>query len=199
MERIEHPIAPVYNKDSKILILGSFPSVKSREQGFFYGHPQNRFWKVVAAVHDCAVPVTVEEKRAFLLEHGIAVWDVIQSCEIVGSSDSSIKDAVANDLRVILDAADIRQIFVNGKKAEELYKKYIAPKIGRDAVCLPSTSPANAAWSVERLVAEWKKIRSHYEQIMMYHDIEISEKQIENKQVKDAREASKATREKYEI
>jgi len=199
MERIEHPITPVYNENSKILILGSFPSVKSREQGFFYGHPQNRFWKVVAAVHDCAVPVTVEEKRAFLLEHGIAVWDVIQSCEILGSSDSSIKDAVANDLRVILDAADIRQIFVNGKKAEELYKKYIAPKIGRDAVCLPSTSPANAAWSVERLVAEWRKIRSHNEQIMMYHVIEISEKQIENKRVKDAREASKAIREKYEI
>ena len=199
MERIEHPITPVYNENSKILILGSFPSVKSREQGFFYGHPQNRFWKVVAAVHDCAVPVTVEEKRAFLLEHGIAVWDVIQSCEIVGSSDSSIKDAVANDLRVILDAADIRQIFVNGKKAEELYKKYIAPKIGRDAVCLPSTSPANAAWSVERLVAEWKRIRSHYERIMIYHDIEISEKQIENGRIKDAREALKATREKYEI
>ena len=199
MERIEHPITPVYNENSKILILGSFPSVKSREQGFFYGHPQNRFWKVVAAVHDCAVPVTVEEKRAFLLEHGIAVWDVIQSCEIVGSSDSSIKDAVANDLRVILDAADIRQIFVNGKKAEELYKKYIAPKIGRDAVCLPSTSPANAAWSVERLVAEWKKIRSYYERIMIYHDIEISEKQIENGRIKDAREALKATREKYEI
>ena len=199
MERIEHPIAPVYDENSKILILGSFPSVKSREQGFFYGHPQNRFWKVVAAVHDCAVPVTVEEKRAFLLEHGIAVWDVIQSCEIVGSSDSSIKDAVANDLRVILDAADIRQIFVNGKKAEELYKKYIAPKIGRDAVCLPSTSPANAAWSVERLVAEWIRIRSHYERIMIYHDIEISEKQIENGRIKDAREALKATREKYEI
>ena len=199
MERIEHPIAPVYNENSKILILGSFPSVKSREQGFFYGHPQNRFWKVVAAVHDCAVPVTVEEKRAFLLEHGIAVWDVIQSCEILGSSDSSIKDAVANDLRVILDAADIRQIFVNGKKAEELYKKYIAPKIGRDAVCLPSTSPANAAWSVERLVAEWKRIRSHYERIMIYHDIEISEKQIENGRIKDAREALNATREKYEI
>ena len=199
MERIEHPIAPVYDENSKILILGSFPSVKSREQGFFYGHPQNRFWKVVAAVHDCAVPVTVEEKRVFLLEHGIAVWDVIQSCEIVGSSDSSIKDAVANDLRVILDAADIRQIFVNGKKAEELYKKYIAPKIGRDAVCLPSTSPANAAWSVERLVAEWKRIRSHYERIMIYHDIEISEKQIENGRIKDAREALKATRQKYEI
>ena len=160
MERIEHPIAPVYDENSKILILGSFPSVKSREQGFFYGHPQNRFWKVVATVHGCAVPTTIEEKRLFLLEHGIAVWDVIQSCEIVGSSDSSIKDAVANDLRVILNTADIRQIFVNGRKAEELYKKYIASEIGREAVCLPSTSPANAAWSVERLVEQWKKVVS---------------------------------------
>lgn len=155
---IYHPINPVYNKNSKILILGSFPSVKSREQGFFYGHPQNRFWKVVAAVYGSQVPVTIEEKRSFLLQHGIAVWDVIQSCEIVGSSDSSIRDVVANDLSVILDAADIRQIFVNGRKAEALYKKYIGPQIGRDAVCLPSTSPANAAWSVERLVSEWKKI-----------------------------------------
>ena len=153
-----HNIPPVFDENSKILVLGSFPSVKSRETQFFYGHPQNRFWKVVAAVHDCAVPATVEEKRAFLLEHGIAVWDVIQSCEIVGSSDSSIKDAVANDLRVILNAADIRQIFVNGRKAEELYKKYIAPEIGREAVCLPSTSPANAAWSVERLCDSWKQI-----------------------------------------
>ncbi len=157
MERIEHPIAPVFNENSKVLILGSFPSVKSREQGFFYGHPQNRFWKVVAAVYGCPVPTTIEEKRTFLLEHGIAVWDVIQSCEIVGSSDSSIKDAVANDLRVILDVADIRHIFVNGKKAEELYNKYIAPRIGRDAICLPSTSPANAAWNVDRLVEQWKK------------------------------------------
>ena len=156
--RTYHPFGPLYDENSRVLILGSFPSVKSREQNFFYGHPQNRFWKVVASVHDCAVPTTIEEKRLFLLEHGIAVWDVIQSCEIVGSSDSSIKDAVANDLRVILNAADIRQIFVNGRKAEELYKKYIAPEIGREAVCLPSTSPANAAWSVERLVAEWKII-----------------------------------------
>ena len=155
---VYHPINPIYDKNSKILILGSFPSVKSREQGFFYGHPQNRFWKVTAAVHGCAAPVSIEEKRTFLLEHGIAVWDVIRSCEIVGSSDSSIKDAVANDLHVILDTTDIQQIFVNGKKAEELYKKYIAPQIGREAVCLPSTSPANAAWSLERLTSEWKRI-----------------------------------------
>ena len=122
MERIEHPIAPVYDENSKILILGSFPSVKSREQGFFYGHPQNRFWKVVATVHGCAVPTTIEEKRLFLLEHGIAVWDVIQSCEIVGSSDSSIKGAVANDLRVILNTADSRIPSPAGMLSEKTQK-----------------------------------------------------------------------------
>ncbi len=156
---IHHPINPIYNTESKILILGSFPSVKSREAGFFYGHPQNRFWKVTAAVFDAEVPITVEEKTAFLLENRIAVWDVIHSCDIVGSSDSSIKNVVANDLNVILETADIRQIYVNGKKAEELYNKYIYPQIKRDAICLPSTSPANAAWSVERLTETWKCIK----------------------------------------
>ena len=155
---VEHPIRPVYDKDSRVLILGSFPSVKSREVNFFYGHPQNRFWKVLAAVFEAEVSDTVEEKRAFLLAHGVAVWDVIKSCDIVGSSDSSIKNVVANDLREILDAADIRQIFVNGKTAEQYYKKYIEKEIGRKAICLPSTSPANAAWNVEKLVTEWKQI-----------------------------------------
>ena len=155
---VEHPIRPVYDKNSRILILGSFPSVKSREANFFYGHPQNRFWKVLAAVFEADVPVTVEEKRAFLLAHGVAVWDVIKSCDIVGSSDSSIKNVVPNDLREILNNADIRQIFVNGKTAEQYYKKYIEKEIGKKAICLPSTSPANAAWSVEKLVAEWKQI-----------------------------------------
>ncbi|MBR5126969.1 MAG: DNA-deoxyinosine glycosylase [Roseburia sp.] len=155
---VEHPIRPVYNENSRILILGSFPSVKSREANFFYGHPQNRFWKVLAAVFGAAVPGTVDEKRAFLLEHGIAVWDVIKSCDIVGSSDSSIKNVVPNDLREILNTADIRQIFVNGKTAEQYYKKYIEKEIGRKAICLPSTSPANAAWNVERLVTEWRQI-----------------------------------------
>jgi len=155
---VEHPIKPVYDKNSKVLILGSFPSVKSREANFFYGHPQNRFWKVLAAVFEADVPVTVEEKRAFLLAHGVAVWDVIKSCDIVGSSDSSIKNVVPNDLREILNNADIRQIFVNGKTAEQYYKKYIEKEIGKKAICLPSTSPANAAWSVEKLVAEWKQI-----------------------------------------
>ena len=155
---VEHPIKPVYDSNSKILILGSFPSVKSREANFFYGHPQNRFWKVLAAVFGVEVPMTVDEKRAFLLAHGVAVWDVIKFCDIVGSSDSSIKNVVANDLREILNTAEIRQIFVNGKTAEQYYKKYIEKEIGRKATCLPSTSPANAAWSVEKLVAEWKQI-----------------------------------------
>ena len=155
---IEHPIKPVYDENSKILILGSFPSVKSREANFFYGHPQNRFWKVLAAVFETEVPNTVDEKKEFLLAHGVAVWDVIKSCDIVGSSDSSIKNVVPNDLREILNGADIRQIFVNGKTAEQYYKKYIEKEIGRKAICLPSTSPANAAWNMEKLVAAWKQI-----------------------------------------
>ena len=155
---LEHPIHPVYDKNSKILILGSFPSVKSRETNFFYGHPQNRFWKVLSAVFETEIPTTVEEKRRFLLEHHVAVWDVIHSCEIVGSSDSSIKNVVPNDLTEILSTAQIEQIFVNGKKAEQFYKKYIEKEMGRKAICLPSTSPANAAWSVERLGGEWKQI-----------------------------------------
>ena len=156
---ISHPFPPLYNEDSRILILGSFPSVKSREQRFFYGHPQNRFWKVTAAVFDCAVPQTIEEKRQFLLEHGVALWDTIASCDIVGSSDSSIKNVVPNDLTPVLEGAKIERIFVNGKTSEKYYNRYIRDKIGREALCLPSTSPANAAWSVERLVEVWQVIR----------------------------------------
>ena len=154
---IQHPIKPVYNEHSKILILGSFPSVKSREEGFFYVHPQNRFWRVLSAVCKVDTPATVEEKKEFLLNNHIAVWDVIQSCDIVGSSDSSIKNVIPNDLQTILDIAPIEKICVNGKKAEQLYKKYIASQIGRTAVCLPSTSPANAIWTLERLVEVWGK------------------------------------------
>jgi len=141
------------------LILGSFPSVKSREQMFFYGHPQNRFWKVISTVFESNVPETVEEKKRLLYENGIALWDVIASCEITGSSDSSIRDVKVNDLSKILNEADIRQIFVNGKTAEKYFKKYIKSQINRDAICLPSTSPANATWSVERLSEEWKVIK----------------------------------------
>lgn len=159
IKMIKHPFPPLYNKDSKILILGSFPSVKSREQMFFYGHPQNRFWKVISAVFECDVPDTIEEKKKFLFEHGIALWDVIASCEITGSSDNSIKNVEVNDLSEIFEEADIRQIFVNGKTAEKYFKKYIEAQINKDAVCLPSTSPANAAWSIERLVEEWKVLK----------------------------------------
>ena len=157
----QHPFPPLYDKNSKILILVSFPSVKSREQNFFYGHPQNRFWKVVSAVVDTDTPVTIEEKSNFLHENHIALWDVIASCDITGSSDSSIKNVVANDLTDIFKNADIRQIFVNGKTAEKYYNKYIRNTIGREAICLPSTSPANAGWSVEKLVDAWSVIKEY--------------------------------------
>ena len=162
MERktIQHPIPPTYDEHSEILILGSFPSPKSRESSYFYGHPQNRFWKVVAALFDDAVPVTVEEKHAFLTRHHIAAWDVIQSCTITGASDSSITDVVVNDISPILNTADIRAIFVNGKTAYKHYQRYMEPVTGRKAICLPSTSPANAAWSLERLTEAWRVIQS---------------------------------------
>ena len=156
---LNHPIPPVYDGNSRILILGSFPSVKSREQGFFYGHPQNRFWRVTAAVFGDALPATVPERRAFLLRHGIALWDVIASCEIEGSSDASIRAVTVNDLAPLLAAAPIREIFVNGQTAAKLYRRYTEPLTGRPAVVLPSTSPANAAWSLERLTAAWSAIK----------------------------------------
>ena len=155
---IVHPIPPVYDENSKLLILGSFPSVKSREACFFYGHPQNRFWKLMAAIFEDELPQTTEEKRALLLRHNIAVWDVIKSCDITGSSDASIKNVVPNDLSVILNTADIRNIYVNGKTAYKYFEKYTKPTIQREAICLPSSSPANAAWSFERLAAEWKRL-----------------------------------------
>lgn len=157
---IQHPIPPLFDENSKILILGSFPSVKSREQEFFYGHSQNRFWRVIAHVFNDSIPKTVEEKKIMLLKNNIALWDVIASCDIIGSSDSSIKNVVANDISVILNSAKIEKIIVNGKTAEKYYNKYIKPKINREAVCLPSTSPANASWSFEKLVNEWRIIRN---------------------------------------
>ena len=159
-ENIKHPFPPYYDANSQFLILGSFPSVKSREQMFFYGHPQNRFWKVIAAVFEDVPPATIPEKKIFLTKHHIALWDVIASCDIKGSSDASIENVVANDLSIILRSANIRSIFVNGKTAEKYYKKYIKPRTGIEAVCLPSTSPANAAWSEDALADQWReKIR----------------------------------------
>ena len=154
-----HPISPVWNERAKILILGSFPSVKSREQMFFYGHPQNRFWRVLSAVTNSPLPVTVDEKKSYLLTNGIALWDVVSSCDIVGSSDSSIRNVTPNDLSAILEGADIRAIFTNGKAAHSLYQKYTKPITDREDICLPSTSPANAAWSLEKLVVAWGVIK----------------------------------------
>lgn len=153
---ITHPIPPLYDGNSKILILGSFPSVKSREAQFFYGHPQNRFWRVVSTIFNEECPLTTEEKRAFLLRNNIAAWDVIGSCDIVGSADSTIRNVTPNDLSIILDNAPIRQIFVNGATAYKYFTKY---NKNLSAIKLPSTSPANAAFSLERLIGEWKIIK----------------------------------------
>lgn len=154
---IIHPIEPVYNEKSKVLILGSFPSVKSREEGFFYGHPQNRFWRVMANICSAELPVSIDEKKKLILENGFALWDVIYSCEITGSADSTIKNAVPNDMGKILNGSCVDRIFVNGKKAESLYIKFIQNEINMKAVCLPSTSPANAKWSEQRLTEYWKE------------------------------------------
>ena len=155
---IVHPIEPVYDNHSKILILGSFPSVKSRESGFFYGHPRNRFWKILAALYGEETPETVEEKKRFLLKNHIAVWDVIERCEITGSSDTSIRDVIPNDIGRILKETEIERIFVNGKTAEKYYRKYLEKKTGIKAVCLPSSSPANAAKTLDDLVREWRAL-----------------------------------------
>ena len=156
-----HTIDPVYDEHSKVLILGSFPSVKSREQQFFYGHKQNRFWRVLAQVLECEAPEDIAQKKAMLLEHHIAVWDVIASCEIKGSSDASIRNVSPNDLSPVLSCADIKAIYTNGGKAHQLYQKYIFPVNGREAYLLPSTSPANAGYSLERLADAWRVIQLH--------------------------------------
>lgn len=161
MTREEHNIKPIFNKDSEILILGSFPSVKSREGNFFYHHPQNRFWKVIAAVTGWKVPCTIEEKQGMLLENHIAIWDVIASCDIEGSSDSSIKNVIPNDLGMILSVGKITHIYTNGGTASRLYRKYCQKKTGIEDIKLPSTSPANAAYSLERLVSEWAIINKN--------------------------------------
>ena len=162
-ERQAHPIAPVFDEMSRILILGSFPSVKSRKAGFFYGHPQNRFWRVLAAVLGCPVPATIDEKRNMLLAHHVAVWDVIASCEITGSSDSSIRNVVPTDLGRLLADAPISAIFCNGGTALRLYQKYQQNSTGILAAGLPSTSPANAAWTLNRLVSVWNVMGTELE------------------------------------
>lgn len=153
-----HPFPPLYDAHSRVLILGSFPSVKSREGMFFYHHPQNRFWRVVSSVLAVPLPQSIAEKEHMLRSNGIALWDVIASCDIVGSSDASIRNAVPTDLSVILDNASIRGIFCNGTLAWKLYQKYQMPETGLSAQRLPSTSPANAAWSLSALIEAWREI-----------------------------------------
>lgn len=160
-EIFTHTFEPIFDKNSEILVLGSFPSVKSRENNFYYAHPQNRFWRIVASVYSCPVPKTVEEKKNMLLSNKIAVWDVIKSCEITGSADSTIKSVIPNDLSEILSVADIKKIYANGKTAQSLYNKYIKKNTGVDIISLPSTSPANAAYSLEKLIKEWKIINEY--------------------------------------
>ena len=153
-----HPFPPLFDAESRVLILGSFPSVKSREGQYFYHHPQNRFWKVVSAVLGVETPVTIAEKEQMLLRHHIALWDVIASCEIAGSSDSSIRNVVPNDLSAIFSGAQIRAVFCNGGASFNYYRKYTQAATGFEAIQLPSTSPANASWSLERLTTAWQVI-----------------------------------------
>lgn len=160
MDKVTHTFEPIYNKDSKVLILGTFPSVKSREEEFYYGHPQNRFWKVISAITGEPLPTTIEDKKTVLLNHNIAIWDVIKSCEIEGSSDSSIKNVVANDISKILQVANIRKVYANGDKAYRLYLRHCYKETGREIMKLPSTSPANASYSLERLLEQWKIIEN---------------------------------------
>ncbi len=162
-KNITHTFEPVYDKNSRILILGTFPSVKSRENHFYYGHPQNRFWKVMSAVTASPLPQSVEEKKAFLLANRIAVWDVIHSCSIEGSSDSSITDVVPNDFTEIFKNTQLSVIAANGTKAYELYQKYVYPVTGREIVKMPSTSPANAAWNLDRLTAAYRELFKGFE------------------------------------
>ena len=154
---VSHDFEPVFDENSKVLILGTFPSVKSRENRFYYGHPQNRFWKVIAGLTESEVPQTIEEKKKLLLEHGIAIWDVIESCDIIGSSDSSIKNVVPADIERVVANSKIQNIYANGGTAKKLYEKYSQKKTGREIIGLPSTSPANAAYSLERLLECWQE------------------------------------------
>lgn len=155
--KVTHTFEPIYDEQSKILILGTFPSVKSRESAFYYGHPQNRFWKVLARLTKEAVPETIEEKRSLLLAYGIAIWDVIYSCEIEGSSDSSIKDVTPNDIAGLLQKSAIEKIYGNGDKACQLYSRFCKEQTGKEIIKLPSTSPANAAFSLDKLTECWRE------------------------------------------
>jgi len=152
-----HTLDPVYDENSKILILGSFPSVKSRENRFYYAHPQNRFWRVIAAILEVPIPTSINQKKQLLFDHHIALWDVIRQCDIIGSSDASITNVIPNDISTLLRDTSISKIIVNGSKASQLYRHHCLTTTGIKAITLPSTSPANAVYSFERLVDEWEK------------------------------------------
>ena len=161
MKKVNHEISPIYDTNSKILILGSFPSVKSRENEFFYGHPQNRFWKVLSSIFNEKTPTTIDEKKSLLIRNNVALWDVIASCEIEGSSDSSIKNVIPNDISLIIQNSNISQVFCNGGKAYSLYRKHIEKNINIKSIQLPSTSPANARCNLDMLIDKWSIIL-HY-------------------------------------
>ena len=154
-EIVFHEFEPVYDKNSTILILGSIPSLKSREEGFYYGHPKNRFWQKITKVYDDEIPKSIEEKKAFLYRHHIALWDVIASCKIHKSSDSSIKNVIANDINIILNNSKVTKIFTLGKTATSLYQKYCYPKTKVESIYLPSTSPANCKIKDEELLSQF--------------------------------------------
>ena len=163
MDKVTHPFAPVVDEGCHTLILGSFPSVKSRENAFYYGHPQNRFWRVLAAVFGERVPEDIPSKTAMLLRHGLALWDVIASCEIEGSSDASVKNAVPVEIARVLQTAPIRRVVCNGALAAKMYRRYLLPLTGIEALTAPSTSPANATWSLKRLTEAWRGLLSEQE------------------------------------
>ena len=152
-QRIYHELEPVFSEESRILILRSLPSPKSRKTGFYYGHPKNRFWRVISTVFEEPLPETIEQKRELILRHRLALWDVIESCLIKGASDSSIKEPVANDIPKLLERTGIRHIVTTGRKAQSLYMKLVYPRTGIEAICLPSTSPANCAVGEEKLIS----------------------------------------------
>lgn len=159
-QRISHGFEPVFDARSRVLVLGSFPSVLSRENRFYYGNPRNRFWRVIADVLGEAEPSADDlvGKRAMLLRHGVALWDVVESCEVRGSSDASIRSVIPSDVARITDVAPIRAVLCNGGTAARLYRRWLEPVTGLPAVTLPSTSPANAAWSLPRLTERWREV-----------------------------------------
>jgi hypoxanthine-DNA glycosylase len=155
-KHLDHGLKPIYNEKSSVLILGSFPSVKSRVINFYYGHPQNRFWKVLSGVFE----TEIIDKEKFVLDHRVALWDVIDSCDIKGSSDSSIKNVKVNNILMLVNNSNITEIYTNGKVAQKLYDKYLKNEVGIEAINLPSTSPANAVYSLEKLLVYWKVIKT---------------------------------------